>query len=192
MRRSRARLPAAVAFLCPLVAPLALARACDPLAGERSDSAAGSETESGVAALRGNRPPAFVGVEETFSSEDDQSSWFELTLGLRDDFDDICGDTFCEGDFSNLQSMGFQCAVSTRTGQLKTCLWLFAGSAGSVAAATGNIRPGGKFLSCAIPVTGTPRALIDALLAADAGRGPLWRPLPGTTSSIYDHLGDCL
>ena len=33
--------------------------------------------------------------------------------------------------------------------------------------------------------------ILDALLAPE-GRGPLWRPLPGSPSSIYDHLADCL
>jgi hypothetical protein len=191
MNRSPAPFFSALACFCSLSLPLGLAGACGSLPGEASAMPSDDETATSVEALR-SRPPAFLDITEMFSSEDDQNRWFDLTFGLRHDFDDICGDTFCEGDFSNLQSMSFQCSASTRTGQLKTCLWLFAGSSGSVTASTGNVRPGGKFFACSIPVTGTAHALLDALLAPDGERGPLWRPLPGTTQSIYDHLGDCL
>ncbi|HET6281471.1 MAG TPA: hypothetical protein VFH73_10900 [Polyangia bacterium] len=189
MNRSSAPFTSTTTFLCLL--PLAMAGACGIAPGEESQPETEAQAEGSAAGLRVNRAPAFVDVQEVLGSEDDQNRWFELTGALRHDFDDICGDTFCEGDFTNLESMSFRCSASTRTGQIKTCLWLFAGSYESVTASSGNIRPVAKFFSCAIPVTGTPRALLDALLAPQ-GRGPLWRPLPGTTSSIYDHLGDCL
>ena len=191
MNRSHAPSSSAMTLLCSLSLPLALAGACGIAPGDVAESDTEAPAEAAAADLRVARAPAFADVTELPGSEDDQNRWFELTGALRHDFDDICGDTFCEGDFSNLESMSFRCSVSTRTGQIKTCLWLFAGSYESVTASSGNIRPVAKFFSCAIPVTGTPHALLDALLAPQ-GRGPLWRPLPGTTSSISDHLGDCL
>jgi hypothetical protein len=162
-----------------------------------------ADAEQDTGELRGERPAAYRDVEESFSNEDDQNRWFDLRRGLDQGFDDICGDTFCEGDFTNLTSMRFRCSVSTRTGLIKTCLWLFAGSHESVTASTGNVRPTAKFFSCSIPVVGTPRQLLDALLAP-TGEGPLYQPLPGpegsqgqapeksTKKSIYEHLGDCL
>jgi hypothetical protein len=191
MNRSRAPFAFTTLLLSSLSLPLALAGACGMAPGDVSEPDTEAQAEGDVAGLRVSRAPAFRDVEEMLGSEDDQNRWFELTRGLRQDFDDICGDTFCEGDFTNLESMSFRCSASTRTGLVKTCLWLFAGSTESVTASTGNIRPVAKFFSCAIPVTGTPHALLDALLAPE-GQGPLWRPLPGTTSSIYEHLGDCL
>jgi hypothetical protein len=150
-----------------------------------------SSAEQDEAALRTDRPPAYRDVEETFTSEADQNRWFDLRRGLAQDFDDICGDTFCEGDFSNLVPLGLRCSVSVRTGQLKSCLWLFAGSYESVTASTGNIRPVAKFFHCTFAPPATPAALMDALLAP-GGRGPLWQPLPGGTETLYDVLGRCL
>ena len=148
--------------------------------------------ESSAAALAAGRAPAYRDVEESFTSEEDQNRWFELRRGLRKDFDDICGDTFCEGDFTNLEALSFRCSVSTGSGQLKSCLFLFAGSYETVTASTGNVRPVARFFRCQLPVEGiTPAALLDALLAPE-GRGPLWRPLPGVNQSIYDALGSCL
>jgi hypothetical protein len=143
-----------------------------------------------IAELRAEGP-GFKDVEETFTNEVEQERWFELKRALRRDFDDICGDTFCEGDFSNLAAMSLRCSVSTRTGLLKSCLWLFAGSYETVTASTGSVRPVAKFFRCTLPVQGPPAALMDALLAP-AARGPLWQPLPGSGRAIYDVLGDCL
>jgi hypothetical protein len=78
-----------------------------------------------------------------------------------------------------------------RTGQLKSCLWLFAGSYETVTPSTGNVRPVAKFFSCAIPLQGTPAAVMDTLLAPGE-RGPLWVTIPGGTQTIYDVLGGCL
>lgn len=135
--------------------------------------------------------PAYQDIEETFTNEVDQSRWFDVKHQLRQNFDEICGDTFCEGDFSNLESMSLRCSASTRTGQLKSCNWLFAGSYETVTPSTGNIRPVAKFFPCKIEVVGTPAALMDALLKP-GGRGPLWQPVPGSGRAIYDSLGDCL
>jgi hypothetical protein len=173
-------LPSVFLFALPLFV------ACGPVPAPGADN----DEETAAATLRAG-PPAYQDVEETFTNPIDQDRWFELKHALQHDFDDICGDTFCEGDFSNLASMSLRCSVSTRTGQLKSCLWLFAGSYETVTASTGAVRPVAKFFHCKLPVQGTPAALMDALLAPGA-RGPLWQPLPGSGRPIYDVLGDCL
>jgi hypothetical protein len=142
-------------------------------------------------ALRGDRPPAYRDVEESFTTDAEQTRWWELKRALRRDFDDICGDTFCEGDFSNLEALSFRCSVSNRTGLIKSCLWLFAGSYETVTASTGNVRPVAKFFHCTATPAVTPAVLMDALMTP-GGRGPLWAPLPGSTQSFYDVLGNCL
>lgn len=165
---------------------LALGCAPPPPAAPPSD-----DTDESAAQLSAGRPPAYLDVEETFTNEPDQTRWFDLKRALRRDFDDICGDTFCEGDYANLQALSFRCSVSVRTGQLKSCTWLFAGSYETVTPSTGTVRPNAKFFPCKIAVQGTPASLMDALLAPES-RGPLWQPLPGTTGTIYDLLGTCL
>ena len=159
---------------------------CGPPPAFTSDLAEGQSAD-----LRAQPAPAYQDIEETFTNEVDQNRWFDLKRQLRQNFDDICGDTFCEGDFSNLESMSLRCSASTRTGQLKSCVWLFAGSYETVTASTGNIRPVAKFFPCKIDVQGTPAALMDALLAP-GDRGPLWHPVPGSGRAIYESLGDCL
>jgi hypothetical protein len=146
--------------------------------------------EQQTAELR-DRPPAFRDVEESFSNDADQTRWWELKRALVHDFDDICGDTFCEGDYSNLAALSFRCSASVKTGQLKSCLFLFAGSYETVTASTGNVRPNAKFFPCTFTAAATPAQLMNALLDSP-GRGPLWRALPGSTESIYDVLGRCL
>jgi hypothetical protein len=169
--------------------PLVLLGCGSPPGASSEDEGA---EEDATAALAAGHTPAFRDVEEVFTTEEEQNRWFELKRGLRSDFDEICGDTFCEGDFTNLEALSFRCSVSTRSGQLGSCLFLFAGSYETVTASSGNVRPVARFFRCTIPVAGTtPAALLDALLAP-AGRGPLWRPLPGVNTSIYDALGDCL
>ncbi len=149
------------------------------------------DPERASAALAAGRAPLYRDVEETFTNEADQTRWFDLKRALVSDFDQICGDTFCEGDFSNLASMSFRCSVSLRTGLLARCLWLFAGSYETVTASTGTVRPVARFFPCAIPLQGTAGQVMDALLAP-AERGPLWAPMPGGTGTIYDVLGGCL
>jgi hypothetical protein len=174
VRRSRGR-PAALALLAAI--------GCSPPPPDGPERTA--------AELETARAARYRDVEETFTTEQDQNRWFELKRALQRDFDDICGDTFCEGDFSNLASLSFRCSVSVRGNQLESCLWLFAGSYETVTPSTGSVRPTAKFFPCAIPLQGTPAAVMDALLAP-GGRGALWNAMPGGTRSIYDVLGACL
>jgi hypothetical protein len=147
-----------------------------------------SDVEAAGAELQAR--PAYRDVEEVIDNETDQNRWFDLKRRLKQDFDDVCGDTFCEGDFTNLESLSFRCSVSTRTGQLKSCLWLFAGSYETVTASTGNVRPVARFFPCRVAVPATPVELMDALL--DPVESPLRRPLPGTSATLYDTLIGCL
>ena len=175
----------------PVVASTLGVLACLAGLGCGPAPAATAETEHESAGLATSGAIAYRDVEETFTNEADQNRWFELKQRLRQEFDQICGDTFCEGDFTNLASMSWRCSASTSTGQLKSCLWLFAGSYETVTASTGNVRPVAKFFPCKIPVQGSAAALMDALLAP-GGEGPLRQPVPGSGRSIYDTLGDCL
>jgi len=154
-----------------------------------TDSGAGTDTSAELRA-DGAAPAGYRDVEEALSG-DDFERWFELKRQLRKNFDDICGDTFCEGDYTNLQSLSLRCSVSVGTGAFRSCIWLFAGSYEAVRPATGSFEVNQRFFRCKLPIAGTPGALLDALLAA-GDDPPLERKLPGGERSIYDALGDCL
>ena len=117
-------------------------------------------------------------------------AWLTLTQALRRDFDGVCGDTFCEGDYSDLQPLSLRCSVAVKTGALHACTWSFAGSLGQVTASTGTLKVNSRTYACPLPVTGTLEALLQAL-NAPGDLPALRRPLPGSPGSIYDALGDC-
>lgn len=135
-------------------------------------------------------PPHYVDVYEYFSTDAQYAAWFTLTSQLRRNFDDICGDTFCEGDYSNIQSLEFRCSVEQTTGRIGRCLWLFAGSYEEVDAESGKINVTSHVWRCRAPLV--PHTTMDAMLAALAGNSPLQANLPGTQASLYDGLTDCL
>ncbi|ADO68064.1 hypothetical protein [Stigmatella aurantiaca] len=124
------------------------------------------------------------------SSRPQYPAWLELRSNLRENFDDICGDTFCEGDYSNIQPLRFQCSIHSSTGVVGQCVWVFAASNEEILPSTGTIDVQTQTWSCVSPLaSGT---TITALLTALSGSQPLYAPLPGTTTSLYDGLMDCL
>ncbi len=135
---------------------------------------------------------SFVDAVEYLSAEGNGAleQWVELRQRLASNFADACGDTFCEGDYSDLQPLELRCAVGAQDGALHACTWALAGSMGRVNPSTGALKTQGKLYSCRLPVSGTINALLGALLAPGEG-APLRRALPGSTGSIYDALGDC-
>ena len=117
-------------------------------------------------------------------------AWYGITMRLRRQFDEICGDTFCEGDYSNLQPLRFQCSVEARSRRVGTCTWSFAGSQESIDPATGRITAQPGFWQCHVPLA--PQTGLDRLLAALDGPQPLYARLPGTERTVLDGLIDCL
>jgi hypothetical protein len=117
-------------------------------------------------------------------------AWYGITARLRDQFDEICGDTFCEGDYSNLQPLRFQCSVEARSRRIGSCVWSFAGSQESIDPATGHITSQPGFWSCPIPLA--PQTNLDRLLVALDNPQPLFAKLPSTERTVLDGLVDCL
>lgn len=117
-------------------------------------------------------------------------AWYRVTSGLRRDFDEICGDTFCEGDYSNIESLRYRCSVDQASGRIGQCLWVLAGSMEDVDPDTGRIVVSGKVWRCRSPIGRlvTFEELVGALDVPSALRAPL----PGSGRSLYDGLGDCL
>ena len=133
---------------------------------------------------------SYVDVYEYFTEDAQFDAWYSLRTRLEADFDDLCGDTFCEGDWSNITPLRLRCSVQRGSGRIGRCVWSFAASNEEIDAHTGAIAVETHAWECALPLAS--HTTIDALLAALAGDGPLQTPLPGTGRSIYDGLGDCL
>ena len=105
-------------------------------------------------------------------------------------FDDICGDTFCEGEFFNLRALQLRCAVAADDGTVAGCLWSFAGSDAYVLADVAVPQVHARTYACALPLA--PGTSMEALLRTLVGRDALHTPLPGTRSTSYDGLIGCL
>jgi hypothetical protein len=132
----------------------------------------------------------YVDLGDQLSSDAEITAWYEALYHLRENFDDICGDTFCEGDYSNIYALRFSCSVEQSSGVIGRCVWVFAASNEEIDAATGKIQVTPKVWRCRSPLA--PKTSVSALLGALAGERPLYATLPGTSVSIYDGLIDCL
>ncbi|WP_058835285.1 hypothetical protein [Luteimonas abyssi] len=118
------------------------------------------------------------------------NAWFRMTWELARDFDQICGDTFCEGEYTNIEALRFTCSVHLASGRIASCAWSFAASHEEVDLRTGALTIEVPTWQCVAPLA--PGTTVEALLAAVDGVAPLYAPLPGAGRSIYDGLSDCL
>jgi hypothetical protein len=115
---------------------------------------------------------------------------------LEDEFDTICGDTFCEGEYGNLKSLDLDCSVTQVSGQVGQCTWTFAGSYTETDPATGHLTVSAKTFVCDLGVKGTAKDLADFLLAAaQKGAGGTLGlhsvAIPGSGRTLMDTLVDC-
>ncbi|WP_426749626.1 hypothetical protein [Myxococcus sp. Y35] len=147
-------------------------------------------TSTAALASESNVTSQYVDASSYVTSEGDIEAWFQLRYNLKQNFDDICGDTFCEGDYSNIESLRFRCSVETTTGQIGQCVWVFAASNEEVSPTTGAVTVDAQTWSCQVPLA--PNTTFQAFLTALAGTSPLYATLPGTQTTIYQGLGDCL
>ncbi|MBJ6978760.1 hypothetical protein [Luteimonas sp. MC1895] len=136
------------------------------------------------------RRATYVDASSYLQDEVDFEAWFTLRRQLRLNFDAICGDTFCEGDYTNIQALRFVCSVQRLTGRVGECAWSFAASEESVDPARGRIGLDAPAWLCRSPLA--PGTTIEALLDALQGEEPLYAALPGTALTLYDGLVDCL
>ncbi|MGE6331889.1 hypothetical protein [Stenotrophomonas sp. NPDC077659] len=126
---------------------------------------------------------------------DQASGWQrfgDVERALVAGFDDVCGDTFCEGEYYNLQAMRLRCSVERATGHVAHCIWTFAGSNTSV---KGDGRIDADLRSYACPLSlaaGTPLETLLQAWEAVPARDSIDVPLPGTSRSVYDGLTECL
>lgn len=110
---------------------------------------------------------------------------------LENDFDNVCGDTFCEGEFSNIRTIDFRCSLELATKTIGRCTWVFGGSNTRVDPATGKLVIAAKTSKCGFAVDTEVDALLG-LLDKDGDEAAIDRLLPGTQVSIYDSIIGCM
>jgi hypothetical protein len=122
---------------------------------------------------------------ETRLTGADLTRWEAAKATLIKGFDDVCGDTFCEGDYSNMAHVALDCSI-TQSGYVKECTWVLGGSIEYVDGATGTITVDAKMWSCTIPVQSKTTPFLEA---AESG---VQEPMPGSGKSFYEGLSSCL
>jgi len=125
--------------------------------------------------------------EYLWESPDAGASWAATTRKLASSFDDVCGDTFCEGDYPDITALRFACSVNRNTTRVSRCNWTFALADTSVDS-RGRVVARTATKVCTVEIGATAAALTSAL----SGDDPLHATLPGRTTSIYDALVGCL
>ena len=132
----------------------------------------------------------YVDISSYLTSDADINAWYSITSQLRKNFDDVCGDTFCEGDYSNIDSLDYRCSVDRTTGVVGRCVWVFAASNADVNPQNGKILVDSQHWRCRSPLA--PKTRVADLIAALNVSNPIHVILPGSSRSIYDGLVDCL
>lgn len=193
-------------FVCPIAVHTKAAKLFDALrlgpTGQVADPlratipGTGASFYDGLAAcfadVVGPPPPASTGTRyrelvEHLNEHGDFLPWWQARRRLVDAFDGACGDTFCEGDYSDIAGLGLACAVDESRGTVESCSWSFAGNFFSVTT-KGKVSAHHQKWSCPITVG----AEIEAFLTTLSGDDPLHAPLPGKTTTVMDALVDCL
>ena len=54
----------------------------------------------------------YVDIQEFGNGAED--AWYGIRDKLNGEFDQVCGDTFCEGDFSNITPLSVFCSVTSK------------------------------------------------------------------------------
>lgn len=118
----------------------------------------------------------------------DQDAWLAMRREMDAEFDAVCGDTFCGGDYANLTSLGFTCGVSSVRGRVHECVWDFTGTSHLVFGQTGTVQTSIASFQCRFTAATSARALLEGLGAAP---DVLHRTIPGTTTTLYDVIAAC-
>jgi hypothetical protein len=141
--------------------------------------------------------PTYVEATDYYTTASGQTSWTTAKANVKRGFDFVCGDTFCGGDYGDLQSLELVCSITKSTGNVKSCNWVFSGSYTDIAK-TGTLVPNTKSFKCPVTMHGTIGQLISVINAPPSAQNSsgfvevIQRPLPGMTTSLYDALGGCL
>jgi hypothetical protein len=89
------------------------------------------------------------------------------------------------------RTQSLTCAVSSKVGQIHDCLWTFAGTSEMVNPSTGLLQVSKPSFQCHLKTTARVSTFITTLTQDAPEKRAIRRVLPGTTTSIYDQIGDC-
>ncbi|MCU1216558.1 hypothetical protein JAK24_09280 [Stenotrophomonas maltophilia] len=136
--------------------------------------------------------PAYVDARLYPNQAEGWQRFLAIERVLVRGFDDICGDTFCEGEYYNLQAMRLRCSVNQDTGLLAGCIWTFAGSNTSVRR-DGHIEVDVRSFACPLPLAAdTSLAAFLHTLEAAPAHDAINVALPGTSATVYEGLRECI
>jgi hypothetical protein len=131
----------------------------------------------------------YVDADAYYTSAAYAQKWTDAKAALVLGFNNVCGDTFCGSDYSDLQSLDLGCSVTRSSGNVKACDWSFGGSFATVAT-TGLLDVTARTWTCPVAVKGTLSQVITTLTATGTD-DPIQRALPGGTSA-YDSIAGCV
>ncbi len=132
----------------------------------------------------------YVDAADYYTTPANSARWTASTQALHEGFDQVCGDTFCGSDYSDVQALDLGCSVTKSTGNVKACVWNFGGSYTTIKK-NGDLDLVSTTWSCPVAVHGTISQLITVLTSTGDPSDPIQRPLPGGTSA-YDSIAGCV
>lgn len=134
---------------------------------------------------------AYVDMYEYLPTWQQQNAWLDIQYRLKRDFDAVCADTFCSGEYTNIEALRYRCSVNRSTGVIGECIWTFAASDESIDPGTGKVVVQPRIWQCRAPLAPSIRAeeLIQALGNTSQ---PLSKPLPHSNETLQYALIDCL
>jgi hypothetical protein len=172
--------------------------ACGPTtssSGTQAAALAGAEPSPDATTDGGTTSLRYADVDDYLLDGGDSAgfdSWLAVRDTLKSSFDDLCGDTYCGGDYPNLEPIRLRCSIDTTSGILKSCKYVFAGSYETVNPSTGSIKVTAKTFSCAVTVTNIKLTDFMSTITATGSTEAIQRPLSSSVRSVYDSLGGCL
>ncbi len=128
----------------------------------------------------------FVEIQE-FGTNPAEDAWYSINSKLQSEFNEVCGDTFCEGDFPNIAALRLYCSVTSKNATIRDCAWAFTASTHEIDTKTAAVIPNAVTYQCHFkPKTTGPKLITLLTNSTDA----IHATLPGM-GSIYDTLSDC-
>ncbi|CAN5286855.1 hypothetical protein BH11MYX1_BH11MYX1_55000 [soil metagenome] len=146
----------------------------------------GSDGSDGLAGDEQDSTTTYVQIQE-FGTNPAEDAWYSINSKLQGEFNTVCGDTFCEGDFSNITALRLYCSVTSKHATIHDCAWAFTASTHEIDTKTAAVVPNAVTYQCHFKPKTTGPKLIALLQASNDA---IHATLPGM-GSIYDTLGAC-
>ncbi|HUB89029.1 MAG TPA: hypothetical protein VMA74_04780 [Dyella sp.] len=140
---------------------------------------------------RSPQAATYVEMQDYLPTWQEQDAWWNTRYSLKREFDDVCGDTFCSGEYTNIEALNYRCSVNTSTGLIGECVWVFAASEEEVDPNSGKVVVKPRVWQCVSPLAPSTSAQELAVALAN-NRGPMQVTLPRTRTNLHESLIDCL